>query len=66
MNSPLLPMDYYDRNGKKWSVEKGDWLSHQAEERKNKTPDLSKLFNKKTKILLLVILIIITGFVSFF
>lgn len=27
----MLNMDYYDRNGNKWSIEKGDWLSHQAD-----------------------------------
>lgn len=27
----MLNMDYYDRNGDKWSIEKGDWLSHQAD-----------------------------------
>lgn len=21
---------YYDKNGEKWSIEKGDWVSHQS------------------------------------
>jgi hypothetical protein len=26
----MLNMDYYDRNGDKWSIENGDWLTHQS------------------------------------
>lgn len=29
----MLNMNYYDRNGDKWSIEKGDWLGHQADSR---------------------------------
>jgi len=26
----MLNMDYYDRNGDKWSIENGVWLSYQS------------------------------------
>lgn len=26
----MLSMDYFDRDGDKWSIEKGDWKSHQS------------------------------------
>ncbi len=32
----MLSMDYFDRDGNKWSIEKGDWKSHQSK------PDIEK------------------------
>ncbi len=29
----MLSMDYFDRDGNKWSIDKGDWKSHQANPR---------------------------------
>ncbi len=29
----LLNMDYFDRDGNKWSIENGDWKSHQSKSR---------------------------------
>jgi hypothetical protein len=26
----MLSMDYFDRDGNKWSIENGDWKSHQS------------------------------------
>jgi len=26
----LLNMDYFDKDGNKWSIENGDWKSHQS------------------------------------
>ncbi len=34
----MLSMDYFDKDGNKWSIEKGDWKSHQSKphlEKKN-------------------------------
>ena len=61
----MLSMDYFDRNGNKWSIEKGDWLGHQAEDRKNNKVKTLKAVNNKLKLLIIVIVVIITGIVTF-
>ncbi len=32
----MLSMDYFDKDGDKWSIEKGDWKSHQSESHSDK------------------------------
>ena len=32
----MLSMDYFDRDGNKWSIEKGDWKSHQSKPQNDK------------------------------
>lgn len=38
----LTNFTYYDKNGEKWSIEKGDWVSHQSTEIK---PVIKKEFS---------------------
>jgi hypothetical protein len=61
----MLSMDYFDRNGNKWSIEKGDWLGHQAEDKKKIKVKTLKTINNKLKLLIIVIVVIITGIVTF-
>ncbi len=51
----MLPMDYFDRNGKKWSIESGDWVSHQS---KDNSAKKSIRLNFKGRGLLLILLVI--------
>ncbi len=60
----MLSMDYFDRNGNKWSIEKGDWLGHQAEDRKKNKFKFLNPVNNKLKILIIVIVVILTGIVT--
>lgn len=58
-------MDYFDRNGNKWSIDKGDWLGHQA-----KSDELTKsrsvnFSNKKLLLLILTIAILVTCLITF-
>jgi len=55
-------MNYYLPNGNKWSVESGDWQSHQKEEKKVRTKN--RIFALSFAALLLIItsFVIITAF----
>ena len=64
MGSPLLHMDYFDKNGKKWSIENGDWISHQAERKKVKKINHEKIFNKRFIILFIVIIVLISCYIT--
>lgn len=54
--------DYYDRNGDKWSIKKGDWKSHQPLDRIGQI----KKKKKKTGILIIVNITLIIIILIFF
>lgn len=59
----MLNMDYYDRNGNKWSIENGDWLSHQADSDQTKNNSY-KIDLKGLILFILVMLLALSCFVG--
>ncbi len=60
----MLPMDYFDRDGNKWSIETGDWKSHQSQSPENKR-HLPK-FKVGGFALLLVLLAVVIAFITIY
>ncbi len=56
----MLYMDYFDKNGNKWSIEKGDWVSHQSESHQTKKNRYPKINGRKLLVILLVLVAVIT------
>jgi len=56
----MLPMNYFDRNGKKWSIENGDWLSHQSKSNYTQKNYLLKFKGRGLILIILVIAVVIT------
>jgi hypothetical protein len=57
-------MEYVDRNGNKWSIDKGDWKGYQPLEKKTNLKIKLSLKKFKPIVLLLVSLILILAFFS--
>ncbi len=55
----MLSMDYFDRDGNKWSIEKGDWKSHQSQSHSD-NKNLPKYKAGGFALLFLVIAVLIT------
>jgi hypothetical protein len=58
----MLSMDYFDRDGNKWSIEKGDWLSHQSMRHHAEKSNKSK--SAVHGLLIMLVLIIVITFFS--
>jgi hypothetical protein len=61
----MLTTDYFDRNGNKWSIEKGDWLGHQAISDEMTKSGINKFSNKNYLLFILILVAIITCFITF-
>ncbi len=61
----MLTTDYFDRNGNKWSIEKGDWLGHQAISDEMIKSGINKFSNKNYLLFILILVAIITCFITF-
>ncbi len=59
----MLSMDYFDRDGDKWSIEKGDWKSHQANSHNLKKKDFPK-FKAGGVALLMLVLAAVLAFIT--
>lgn len=59
----ILGMDYTDKNGNKWSIEKGDWIGYQSSRDRNKDVNQLKKFftsGKITTILFISLVLLLT------
>jgi hypothetical protein len=56
----MLSMDYFDKNGDKWSIEKGDWVSHQSESHQANKIGSPKFTGRGWLVILLVLAAVIT------
>lgn len=58
----MLFMDYYDRNGNKWSIEKGDWLGHQSDGQ-NAGPG-KRIVGNNLALIILILVAVITCYLT--
>jgi len=58
----MLNMDYFDRNGNKWSIENGDWLGHQSEN--NPVGNNKRLIGNNLGLIILILVAVITCFLT--
>lgn len=56
----MLSMDYFDKNGNKWSIDKGDWVSHQSESHRTKKNKYPKFTGRGLFVIILVLAAVIT------
>lgn len=56
----MLSMDYFDKNGNKWSIEKGDWVSYQSERHQTNKNRYPKFTGRGLLVVLLVLVAVIT------
>ena len=58
----MLFMDYYDRNGNKWSIDQGDWLGHQSE--KIPAGSNKRIIGNDAALIILILVAVITCFLT--
>lgn len=55
-------MNYYLPNGKKWTLEEGDWQSNKREEKKVKTKNKALAMGIAAVVLVIISTLIVTAF----
>lgn len=56
----MLSMDYFDKNGNKWSIDKGDWVSPLAGSHHTRKNKESKFTGRGIFVILLVLAAVLT------
>jgi hypothetical protein len=56
----MLSMNYFDKNGNKWSIEKGDWVSPLAGNHRTGKYNYLKFTGRKIFVILLVLAAVLT------